>query len=207
MEKKKNKFEIVKKYLNAKIIFALIIILAIVVGGFFAKDKIFEDDKTTKLGFENIGELATQEAYSSNVHVTDSSRELFGLVKIPFTQSKYIYSYDTVIKAGFNFEEIKYDVDKNKKTISITLPKSKILSSELDLDSFKIYHEEESVFNNVKLKEQNDGIKKLKKQAETDAVKNGLLKRAEENGKVVIKAFFAQAYDLDVYKINFKIKK
>ena len=54
-------------------------------------------NKLTKLGFEDIGELATQAAYCTEVNVTEGARELFGLT-IPFTQSKYVYSYDVVIK-------------------------------------------------------------------------------------------------------------
>lgn len=146
MKNEKN-FSIIKKYLSKKILLAIFVILVIVALIFGVKNIRIDDYKTTKLGFENIGELATQEAYTSNVHVTDDSREFFGIAKIPFTQSKYIYSYDTVIKAGFDFEKIKYNVDENKKIIDVTLPKAEILSSEVDLDSFKIYHEEESIFN------------------------------------------------------------
>lgn len=58
--------------------------------------------KTTRLGFEDIGEMATQAAYTTQVNVTEGSRVLWG-VTIPFTQSKYIYSYDVTIKAGIDF--------------------------------------------------------------------------------------------------------
>ena len=51
------------------------------------------------LGFEDIGELATQEANCTEVNVTEDVRKLFG-IDIPFTQSKYIYSYKCDRKGG-----------------------------------------------------------------------------------------------------------
>ncbi len=89
-ESKGSKSEIVVallKFLSPRNILALIIIIAIIAGTIFVKDSFFADSKTTKLGFENIGELATQSAYVTEVNVTENARDLFGL-EIPFTQSK-----------------------------------------------------------------------------------------------------------------------
>ena len=57
------------------------------------------DNKTTSLGFENIGEFATQAAYCTTVNTEEAAQNIWG-IEIPFTQSKYIYSYDSIIKAG-----------------------------------------------------------------------------------------------------------
>ena len=92
--------------------------------------------KTTRLGFEDIGEMATQAAYTTQVNVTEGSRVLWG-VTIPFTQSKYIYSYDVTIKAGIDFGGIDWDLDEEQKTIRVTMPETRVLSSEINLDSFK----------------------------------------------------------------------
>ena len=89
----------------------IVLVAAVVIGcgGFFGmKALLSSESKTTKIGFENIGELATQSAYCTQVNVTDASREFNG-VTIPFTQSKYVYSYDFVIKAGFDFGEIEWE--------------------------------------------------------------------------------------------------
>ena len=131
----------------ARRVFGIILIIAVVCAiGFGVKNYIVSDSKTTKIGFEDIGELATQTAYCTEVNVTDASRELFGM-KIPFTQSKYIYSYDIEIKAGFDFTEIEWDV--NGSTIEVRLPEAKILSSEVDQDSLEVYHEEERARKSV----------------------------------------------------------
>ena len=168
--------------------------------GFGVKNYIVSDSKTTKIGFEDIGELATQTAYCTEVNVTDASRELFGM-KIPFTQSKYIYSYDIEIKAGFDFTEIEWDV--NGSTIEVRLPEAKILSSEVDQDSLEVYHEDESIFRQISLEENNEAVAKLRETAVNDAIENGLLENARENAESILTSFFAEVYDMDEYKIVF----
>lgn len=185
----------------ARRVFGIILIIAVVCAiGFGVKNYIVSDSKTTKIGFEDIGELATQTAYCTEVNVTDASRELFGM-KIPFTQSKYIYSYDIEIKAGFNFAEIEWDV--NGSTIEVRLPAAKILSSEVDQDSLEVYHEDESIFRQISLEENNQAVAKLRETAVNDAIENGLLENARENAESILTSFFAGVYDMDEYKIVF----
>ena len=161
------------------------------------------ESKTTKIGFEDIGEMATQSAYCTEVNVTEDAKELYGM-QIPFTQSKYIYSYDIVIKAGYDFNEIEWK-EKNK-TIEVKLPEAKVLSNELDMDSFKVYHEEESIFSKITLEENNDAVKKMKLNAQENAIANGLLENARSNAETMLTGFFEDEYDLDEYKIVFKDK-
>lgn len=161
------------------------------------------ESKTTKIGFEDIGEMVTQSAYCTEVNVTEDAKELYGM-RIPFTQSKYIYSYDIVIKAGYDFNEIEWK-EKNK-TIEVKLPEAKVLSNELDMDSFKVYHEEESIFSKITLEENNDAVKKMKLNAQENAIANGLLENARSNAETMLTGFFADEYDLDEYKIVFKDK-
>ena len=46
------------------------------------------------------------------------------------------------------------------------LPEVRILSSQVDEDSFRVYHEKESIFNQIRLEENNAAFAKLKEQAE-----------------------------------------
>ena len=181
----------------------IVLVAAVVIGcgGFFEmKALLSSESKTTKIGFENIGELATQSAYCTQVNVTDASREFNG-VTIPFTQSKYVYSYDFVIKAGFDFGEIEWE--KKGNTIEVRLPEAKILSNEIDLDSFQVYVEDESIFRQITLEENNEALETLKQDAQDNAVANGLLDNARENAQTILRGFFASAYDPEDYDIVF----
>ena len=202
-EKNKKGLSIAKVYLSKQILIILCIVAVVLVAWFGTRKVISIDNKTTKLGFENIGELATQEAYCTEVNVTDESKQLFG-IDIPFTQSKYIYSYDVNVKAGIDFDQIDWSV--KDKTITVKVPKAKILSCELNKDSFKVYHQQESVFNNIKVEENIEELKKLKKQTEEDAKANGLLENARTNAETLIKSFLSQSYNQDEYKYVFKDK-
>lgn len=186
-----------------KLMVSIIIVLAIT-GIIIGLQKfVFSDSKITKIGFEDIGELATQSVYCTEVNVTDASRKLFG-VDIPFTRSKYIYSYDIVIKAGYDFEEIEWEADGT--TIKVKLPEARVLSSDIDMDSFKLYHEDESVFRQITMTENNDAIKTMKEKAEKDSIAKGLLDNARSNAETILTGFFANAYDLKEYEIVFEDK-
>lgn len=193
----------IKKFIIKKMKIPFIILVVILVVAIGVRSKIYFDNKTTKIGFEDIGEFATQSAYCTELSLIDDSRNLYG-VSIPFTQSKYIYSYDIVIKSGFDFSEIEWE--ENENVIKVKLPEAKILSSEIDLDSFKVYHESESVFNQITMEEGNESLKGLKEKAEEDAVENGLLKNARTNAETVLTGFFSKAYNMDKYEIVFEDK-
>jgi len=202
MEMKENnvKLKFFGRHLKKIAIIFIAIVLVVGAGIIGYKRFVSSESKPIKIGFENIGELATQSAYCTEINVTDASRKMFG-VTIPFTQSTYIYSYDVVIKAGFDFGEIEWTVKDT--TIEVKLPQAKILSSELDMNSFKIYRESESIFNQITMTDNNEAIKKLKSTAEDNAVEKGLFENARSNAETILTSFFGNVYDLKVYKISF----
>ena len=163
------------------------------------------ESKTTKLGFEDIGELATQEAYCTIVNSYDESRQLAGF-DIPFTNSKCVYSYDVSIKAGFDFSQIKYKVNDEKKIINIQMPQPKMLSCEINTDSFKVYYEDESIFKPITWEETNEGLKELQKSAKQSALDNGILENASTNAETIMKSFFA-GDEYKEYKIVFEYEE
>lgn len=203
VKKKNSKLNFFGRYFAKKAIIVIVVLLIVISGVIGVRKLVLSDSKTTKIGFENIGELATQSAYCTEVNVTEAWRELFGIT-IPFTQSKYIYSYDIVIKAGFDFREIEWEEKNN--TIEVKLPEAKILSSEVDRDSFKVYHEEESIFRQITLEENNEAMTTLVQTAEKDAIANGLLDHASSNAETVLTGFFANVFDLKKYEIVFTDK-
>ena len=89
-----SKKSFLNRLLRYKIVKYIIIIAIVVFVLIVGVNKYFETKSDiTKIGFEDIGELATQSAYCTEINVTEAARDLFGIT-IPFTQSKYIYSYN-----------------------------------------------------------------------------------------------------------------
>ena len=196
---KKSKMAKFKK--RVKVAIFILLIILVIAGAISIVSNYFEtESKTIKIGFEDIGELDTQVAYTTVIGTIDDPRKIFG-VKIPFTESKYIYSYDIVIKAGFDFTEIEWEIKDT--AITVRLPEAKILNSELKWDSFKLYHEDESIFKQIKMEENNEALKNLVQNAEKDAVANGLLDNARSNAETILRSFFGNVYNLEEYEIRF----
>lgn len=183
------------------VLIALVVVLAITVVGLGFKVSHTTESKTTKLGFEDIGEFATQSAYCTEVSATANARKLFGH-NLPFTQSNIVFSYDVVIKAGYDFSAITWDV--HDTTITVKLPEVKVLSCEVKEDSFKKYVEDESIFTPFTLDDNNNAMKALKETAQTDAIANGLYENARSNAETILTTFFSSAYDMDQYTIEFQ---
>lgn len=195
-------FHLPKSPLLRKVLGILVIAVVIVVALSLVRSSLFTDQKSTKLGFEDIGELATQSAYCTQVNVTEADREFFG-ISIPFTQSKYIYSYDVVIKAGYDFDGITWGF-KDDNTIVVHLPEPKIISSDILPDSFEVYLEDESIFRQITLTETNTALQELEENAEKDAIANGLFENARANAETILTGFFANVYNPEEYNIEFE---
>ena len=159
--------------------------------------------RTVRLGLKDMGELATQAGYFTNVQVLEDSKQLFGH-NVPLTKSKYIFSYDGIIKAGFDFQELEMQVNEITRTIHVTLPEAKILNCEIDENSLQIYDATQSIFTPLSITDINESMIELKETVKTDAVNNGSLENARENAKLLIRGFLAGCFDLQEYTVEFR---
>ena len=198
-----------QKVLDIKFIIAVIIIILLCAVLVYtrkeAKSNYVSDEKITEIGFENIGELATQSVTTTTVRVETKDLKLFN-VSIPLTQSKYIYTYNTTIKAGINFSDVKWqlrDTDDTSHNIYVDIPEVKTLSADIDLDSFKVLHEENNIFSPITLTEHNDSLIQLRENALSDAINSGLYDRALDNAKTILTSFISQVYPSNEYSIIF----
>lgn len=198
-----------QKVLDIKFIIAVIIIILLCAVLIYtrkeAKSNYVSDEKITEIGFENIGELATQSVTTTTVRVETKDLKLFN-VSIPLTQSKYIYTYNTTIKAGINFSDVKWqlgDTDDTSHNIYVDIPEVKTLSADIDLDSFKVLHEENNIFSPITLTEHNDSLIQLRENALSDAINSGLYDRALDNAKTILTSFISQVYPSNEYSIIF----
>ena len=198
-----------QKVLDIKFIIAVIIIILLCAVLVYtrkeAKSNYVSDEKITEIGFENIGELATQSVTTTTVRVETNDLKLFN-VSITLTQSKYIYTYNTTIKAGINFSDVKWqlgDTDDTSHNIYVDIPEVKTLSADIDLDSFKVLHEENNIFSPITLTEHNDSLIQLRENALSDAINSGLYDRALDNAKTILTSFISQVYPSNEYSIIF----
>jgi hypothetical protein len=184
----------------------VLIVAAFIVGGVLENNRNVPDmvsimDIEGKIN--DIGELATAEYIYTISNVTEKpNKELIGL-KIPFTSSQIIYSYEGIIKAGIDFVKIEIGVNENNKTISIKLPDAQILSSEVANDSLIIYDEKNNPLNNFSFSDLNLAIVDIKQKAEETAIAKGLLIRSQENAESIIRSTIESFYSTEEYSLEF----
>lgn len=163
--------------------------------------------ETAVLDFEgtlaDIGELTTAEYGYTLTQITDKEALTVLGLHIPFTSSKVIYSYSGQVKAGFEFQEIQVTVDEAARQIQVQLPEAKILSSEVDFESFQVYDERNSVFNPLTAEDFNQGLVDFQNTGETEAIDHGLLDRARENAEHLLSGTLAGYFDLEEYSVVF----
>lgn len=206
---KKAKENKIKKYIKGlpKIIKWIIIVVIFAVlfsSGVLFKSVLTTQTKTTKLGFEDVGELVTQTGYLTIIRDNKEDRKFFNLFKIPFTESRQIFSYDIEIDASIDFSKITKKVNKESKEIKIKMPHVKIYKATINNDSLKVYLDEESLCSRIDLTEHNEAVKEMKEQGIADAKANGILKLAETNAEKLITSFVMGNKDYKEYKIVFE---
>lgn len=81
------------------------------------------------------------------------------------------------------------------------------MSNEIDLDSFKVYHEEESIFSPITLDESNEALENLKKTAQDDAIANGLFENARSNAETILTGFLEMSMIWINMRLSFRINK
>ncbi len=108
----------------------LLIVLIAAIFGFVRSRNKSEKEVITKSTLEkmiDVSELSTFEAvYNGITQVMNKADE----EKVDY----HVY-YEAKVKAGFNFEEVKIDLDDREKKIVITLPKIKINDINVDIAS------------------------------------------------------------------------
>ena len=172
--------------------------------------RIFETETTIstdiiKEKLQDIGFLCTEEYYFTQVaQYKSTKKDFFDFFSIPLTQSHFICSYDGLITAGIDFESIKVEKNDENKTITISVPKATIKSTEIFEDSYKVFDEKESIFNPISTNDDNNVRKKMKQNAIQKAKDNKVLEKADDNAKNTIEQFVAVLIDSDEYKIEVK---
>ena len=178
----------------------LVVIGLYVCGTFFQSQGI--SSKAVEQRMQDIGELATQEAYVTIVNKDASKAKLFG-IDVPLTDSKYIFSYDVTIKAGLNFADVSLTVDEQHKIVTVTLPEVTILETSLDLDSLEVYDESNNIFNPLKISQMNTNQQLMEDQGKEKALNMGILAAAQSNAEVLMTNLLVTSYPTPEWIIRF----
>lgn len=156
--------------------------------------------------YQDIEDIAFQEATIKEIGKIHKPMEL-GKYEVDtfLTTSDYVFSYNAVIKAGYDLENIKDDGGNElTQTITVTLPKASIFDSYLDEKSYVQYWEGEKITANVGLEDFHKEKKKMLKEAKQDAIKGGLYEKTSDHAKVVISDYIHSLKGYENYNVVFK---
>lgn len=151
----------------------------------------------------SVKELTTLKYKYTNVGSFENQSEFYGM-KLPFTQKKFIISYDGEVNAGINLEEAKITLNKDDQKISINIPHAEILNHSIDEDSLTIFDEKNSIFNQLEVKDFSDFRKDEMKKVEKDLEEKGFLEEADEKTQEAIVEILKINPLLEEYTIEFK---
>lgn len=197
-----NTFNMIPK-IGRTIIIVAVLALFVYLGSTIS-DNFRTNSKATKFGLQDMGELITQTAFVTIVQDSRDDRDFFKLFKIPFTESRMIFSYDFTVDASVNFEKITYEVDDENKEIKVKLPHPTHYKTTLDLDSQVVYLDQGNLFSRIDLKEHNEAMIKMETNATNTAIENNLLEAADKNAQKIIAAMFKSDSKRKDYKVTYK---
>ncbi|MDD3453562.1 MAG: DUF4230 domain-containing protein [Bacilli bacterium] len=191
---KKIKFPIV-----AIIIFALIIVF----GGSILTSREGKTKNTVKSSLDKVVEKSDLESVSFTYNVIAKKckdDKNCDLKSNDIDDFKYVVSCKGTITAGIDFQNVKIDVDENKKVITVQIPEA-TLSKTPSVGSVKFLNEDVSADELPNAR--NLCAETIKNKSEDD---EKLLPAAKEQARVVLEEFYSQwikAYNQE-YKVEVK---
>lgn len=149
------------------------------------RDKEFGYDSSTVMSrISHIQELAlVKHNYTGVIGFKDYKKILN--INIPLTDKYFLLKYNGYLKAGVDFSRIKINV-LTDSMVHVSIPKPEIFDTVIDEGSVQIYNESENAFNPIKISDYNEALSREKNIMINDAIKQGILKDATDQAKMVL---------------------
>ena len=192
-------------------LFALLLgaALAFVAVGYLDSTQITAPAITSSLLKEElkyVKDLVTVEYRYTNADKAEfPGHVLFGQ-NIPFTGKSFIVSYDGVIKYGVDLSAVEISVNEVARTVTVTVPQSKIISHEIPEASFKALDEKNGLFNRIHIDDVTEFRQAQKTAMEAKASEMGLPRQAQEQSGAAIEALLNATPGMDEYMLKIQYK-
>lgn len=153
---------------------------------------------------KSASDLISTKYYYTDANTYENYKELFGK-RVPFTTDKVVFIYDGIISVGIDLAEVDYEINNDNKVIVIILPEIKILSNEIDAESFEFPYMSDTVFNTTQMIDYTELIGKLKAEKAEELMDNSeFINEAMENTKGVLEQFLTVSETTKKYMVIFK---
>ena len=139
---------------------------------------------------QTVQELVSVEYHYTNMGKFENQVDFYGW-KVPFTTKRFLVSYDGLIKAGVDLSGATVEVDEVQKSVTITLPESRILSHEIPEGSIQVFDETRNIFNPITIEDYTGFTRDQKAEVEQRAIDEGLLTGASEKAREAVETLAA----------------
>ena len=139
---------------------------------------------------QTVQELVSVEYHYTNMGKFENQVDFYGW-KVPFTTKRFLVSYDGLVKAGVDLSGATVEVDEVQKSVTITLPESRILSHEIPEDSIQVFDETRNIFNPITIEDYTGFTRDQKAEVEQRAIDEGLLTGASEKAREAVETLAA----------------
>ncbi|MBR2674041.1 MAG: DUF4230 domain-containing protein [Mogibacterium sp.] len=191
-----------KQLITIIVVFALGVGVGIGVDRYVLTEKETYTAATIEANIKDISELAVLEmSYTEQENWDGEAKKLLGR-DIPFTSKSMQLLYSGVVKAGPNLDNLKVETDGS--SISVLLPRSDLISHEIDEDSIKILSIKNGIFNTVTPDNMNEVRKTAKEGKEKMIRESDFLNQADGKAVEKIKQFLQAAYPNAEIKVEVK---
>ena len=154
------------------------------------------DSSTVMSRISHIQELAlVKHNYTGVIGFKDYKKILN--INIPLTDKYFLLKYNGYLKAGVDFSRIKINA-LTDSMVHVSIPKPEIFDTVIDEGSVQIYNESENAFNPIKISDYNEALSREKNIMISDAVKQGILKDATDQARMVLTAMLEEMGFLDI---------
>ena len=168
----------------------------------FGGDKI--DIKVLKEEVEQVADLASLKCMTTETGEIKNSKQIAKKYNIPFTGKQLTAECTVVTVLGSELKDAEFEVSEDQTEVTITVPKSKIISQQIDEESWTLVNNKSGLFNRTTV-EDDDTIRKDVKKAATQRMKdNDYYAQADEVTEKTLVDLFSKAHpDL---KVNVEFK-
>lgn len=157
---------------------------------------------TIRQQLNSVSELVTQEYVYTNAAKKESSETwLWGMVR-PFSGKSILITYDGVIKAGVDLSQAKIDVDEQKRTVTVTLPPSRITENNIPQETVNVVEIKNGLFNEVTMENYNDFVAEQKPVMAQKAIDQGILTSADRDAKAFVRSVLSVLPGMENYTLT-----
>lgn len=149
-----------------------------------SKEEVVSYDSTTVFTkISHIQELSTVKYNYTGVIGYKDAMKIFKM-NIPLTEKYFLVKYNGYLKAGVDFDRIVVNVENEK--VHVSIPRARIFDIVIDENSVTVYNESDNAFNPIKISDYNQALMKEKETMRNDAIKQGILKDANQHAELAI---------------------